>query len=168
MVEEGPSEEELARKACIKERQGQRLRDMAEAKRSSRINELENELQGLEFLSRQLEQVDDDDISSFLEATGYTSKQEVESAHTKAAQSLRKAKGEPKLEQGENDDKLESSGSDKFPLVNIPDDMLSPEQVGLHILSIKRRSIISSFQCILISETCVLNFLPLEVVHYFF
>ncbi|XP_057978938.1 actin-related protein 5 isoform X2 [Malania oleifera] len=123
--EEPPSEEEIARKAAIKEKQGQRLREMAEAKRSSRINELENELQGLEFLIGQLEQVDEDDIPSFLVQTGYVSKQEIESSLAKVAQSLRKAKGE----QVEAEEKAEPSTTDKFPLINIPDNMLSPEQL---------------------------------------
>lgn len=45
-----PSEEELARRAAIKEKQGQRLRDMANAKRSSKIADLEANVQGLEYL----------------------------------------------------------------------------------------------------------------------
>jgi hypothetical protein len=44
------SEEELARKAAIKEKQGQRLRDMANAKRESKIADLEANVQGLEYL----------------------------------------------------------------------------------------------------------------------
>lgn len=47
---EQPSEEELARKAAIKEKQGQRLRDMANAKRESKIADLEANVQGLEYL----------------------------------------------------------------------------------------------------------------------
>lgn len=125
-VEEPPSEEELARKAAIRERQGQRLREMAEAKRSSRINELENELNGLEFLLQQLEQVEDGDIPSFLANTGYSSKQEIDSAILKVSASLRKTKGEPKAEQCENDD---ASNIEKYPLINVPDNMLNPDQL---------------------------------------
>lgn len=44
------SEEELARKAAIKEKQGQRLREMANAKRESKIADLEANVQGLEYL----------------------------------------------------------------------------------------------------------------------
>ncbi|XP_043816927.1 actin-related protein 5 isoform X2 [Manihot esculenta] len=128
-VEEPPSEEEIARKAAIKERQGQRLREMAEAKRSSRINELENQLRGMEFLLQQLEQVEEDEIPSFLKDTGYVSKQEIESSLVKVTQSLRKAKGEPKAEQTEVEEKSDSSMNEKFPLVNIPDNMLTPEQL---------------------------------------
>lgn len=127
-TEEPPSEEEIARKAAIKEKQGQRLREMAEAKRSSRINELENEVRGLEFLLHQLVQVAEDDIPSFLSETGYISKQEIESALTKATQSLRKAKGEPKDEQAEAEDHADAI-NEKFHLINVPDDVLSPEQV---------------------------------------
>ncbi|XP_030469755.1 actin-related protein 5 isoform X2 [Syzygium oleosum] len=129
VVEEGPSEEELARRAAIKERQGQRLREMAEAKRSSRINELENELRGLAFLLKQLEQVGQEDAPSFLAETGYASKQEIESAHAKATQSLRKAKGEPKAEQVDSDEKIDPSADEKFSLLNVPDHMLSSEQL---------------------------------------
>lgn len=128
-TEEPPSEEEIARKAAIKEKQGQRLREMAEAKRSSRINELENESHGLEFLLKQLEQVEEPDIPSFLSATGYVSKKEVESALVKVRQSLLKTKGEPKGEQAELDEKTDPAGSERFPLLNIPDNMLTSEQV---------------------------------------
>ncbi|KAK2637323.1 hypothetical protein Ddye_032115 [Dipteronia dyeriana] len=121
-TEEPPSEEEIARKAAIKERQGQRLREMAEAKRSSRINELENQLHGLDFLLQQLEQVEENDIPSFLATTGYVSKQEIEASISKATQSLRKAKGE----QAEIE---ESSTGEKYPLIHIPDHMLSLEQL---------------------------------------
>lgn len=124
-VEEPPSEEEVARKAALKERQGQRLRDMAEAKRFSRINELENEVKGLEFLLEQLRQVNEQNYSAFLAETGYGSKQEVESALAKATQSLRKAKGE----QVENGDNMDPSTTEKYNLVNVPDEMLTPEQL---------------------------------------
>lgn len=124
-VEEPPSEEEIARKAAIKERQGQRLREMAEAKRSTRINELENQLRGLEFLLQQLEQVEESEIPYFLKDTGYVSRQEIETALAKATQSLRKVKGEPKGEQAEVEEKTD----EKYPLVNIPDNMLTQDQL---------------------------------------
>ncbi|OMO59046.1 Actin-related protein [Corchorus capsularis] len=127
-TEEPPSEEELARKAAIRERQGQRLREMAEAKRSSRINELENQLHGLEFLLQQINQVQEEEIPAFLSETGYVSKQEIEATLNKVSQSLRKAKGEPKAEQAENE-KADSSAAEKYPLINVPDNMLTPEQV---------------------------------------
>ncbi|XP_052186914.1 actin-related protein 5 isoform X2 [Diospyros lotus] len=124
-VEEPPSEEEIARKAALKEKQGQRLREMAEAKRISRINELENEVKGLEFLLQQLKHVEESDIPSFLSETGYVSKQEIESAFAKVTQSLRKAKGE----QVETEEKTEPSTAEKYSLINIPDNMLTPEQL---------------------------------------
>lgn len=126
-TEEPPSEEEIARKAAIKEKQGQRLREMAEAKKSSRINELENELQGLEFLLRQLASVGENDIPSFLSATGYVSRGEIEAALSKVTQALRKAKepkSEPKVEQID----IEEASTEKYPLISIPDNMLTPEQ----------------------------------------
>ncbi|XP_027163854.1 actin-related protein 5 isoform X1 [Coffea eugenioides] len=124
-AEEQPSEEELARKAALKERQGQRLREMAEAKRSSRINELENDIRGLEFLLKQLKQVEENNVPAFLRETGYASKQEIESNLAKAIQSLRKAKGE----QVETEEKMDASMADKYNLVNVPDDVLTPEQL---------------------------------------
>lgn len=104
---------------------------MAEAKRNSRINELENELKGLEFLLSQLEKVEECDVARFLSQTGYISKQEIESALMKVTQSLRKAKGEPKGEQSEIDEKTDLSANEKFPLINVPDNMLTPEQVWI-------------------------------------
>ncbi|PNY13280.1 actin-related protein 5-like [Trifolium pratense] len=123
-VEAPPSEEEIARKAANKERQGQRLREMAEAKRSSKINELENELRGLEFLLNQLGHFQESDIPSFLAETGYVSRQEVESARSKVVQSLRKQKGE----QPESE-KPDVPSNEKYTLINIPDDMLTAEQL---------------------------------------
>ncbi|CAH9100652.1 unnamed protein product [Cuscuta europaea] len=125
LVEEPPSEEEIARKAALKEKQSQRLREMAEAKRSSRINELENELKGLELLLKELNQVEEEDIPSFVASRGYASKREVESAISKATQSLRKAKGE----QVPNEDKVEPSAAEKYYLIDVPDDQLSAEQL---------------------------------------
>ncbi|KAG4964783.1 hypothetical protein AAZX31_14G065600 [Glycine max] len=119
-IEEPPSEEEIARKAAIKEKQGQSLREMAEAKRSSEINELENELHGLEFLWHQLEQVEESKVPSFLAETGYGSRQEIESARNIVMQSLQKAKGEPKNEQDATE-KVDPATNDS--LINIPDEV---------------------------------------------
>ncbi|XP_058186010.1 actin-related protein 5 isoform X1 [Rhododendron vialii] len=124
-TEEPPSEEEIARKAALKEKQGQRLREMAEAKRTSRINELENECKGLEFLLHQLKHVKDSDIPSFLSETGYVSKQEIEAALVKVTQSLRKAKGE----QADTEEKTDPTSTEKYSMVDIPDNMLTPEQL---------------------------------------
>ncbi|XP_021855461.1 actin-related protein 5 isoform X2 [Spinacia oleracea] len=124
-VEEQPSAEEIARKAAYKEKQGQRLREMAESKRASRINELENELRGLDFLLRQVEKVDDDSVPEFLSDTGYLSKQEIESSISKVNQSLRRTK----REQVELEEKAEAATAEKFPLVDVPDNMLTPEQL---------------------------------------
>lgn len=124
-ADEPPSEEELARKAALKEKQSQRLREMAEAKRSSKINELENELKGLEFLLEELKDTEDDQIVSFLESRGYTSKREVEAAFAKVTQTLRKAKGE----QVPSDEKADASAAEKYYLIDIPDEELSAEQV---------------------------------------
>lgn len=125
-----PSVEEIARKAAIKERQGQRLREMAAAKRVSRISELETEQHGLEYLLQQLDNVSEHEVSSFLAETGYVSKEEIESAVLRVTQSLRKAKGE----QLELDEKIEPPSAEKYPLLNIPDNMLTPEQVSKVLL----------------------------------
>lgn len=125
-VEEPPSEEEIARKAALKEKQSQRLREMAEAKRSSKINELENELKGLEFLLEELKDIEEEDeIVLFLASRGYASKREVESAFAKVTQSLRKAKGE----QVPSEEKVDISAAEKYYLIDIPDDELSAEQL---------------------------------------
>lgn len=129
-VEEAPSEEEIARKAALREKQGQRLREMAEAKKFNRINDLENETRDLEMLSQRLRHVAEDDVASILAKTVYNSKQEVESALSKATQSLRKAKGEPV----ESVEKMDASSSEKYNLISVPDEMLTPEQVLLYML----------------------------------
>lgn len=124
-MEEAPSEEEIARKAALREKQGQRLREMAEAKRFNRINDLENEIRDLEMLLQRLRNATEHDIPSILAKTIYTSKQDVESALAKATQSLRKAKGEPV----ESVEKMDPSSAEKYNLINVPDEMLTPEQV---------------------------------------
>ncbi|KAL3630404.1 Actin-related protein 5 [Castilleja foliolosa] len=124
-VEEAPSEEEIARKAALKEKQGQRLREMAEAKRFNKINDLENEMRDLELLLERLRDAAEIDIPSILGKTVYTSKQEVESALVKATQSLRKAKGEPV----ESVEKTDIFSAERFNLVNVPDETLTPEQI---------------------------------------
>ncbi|KAF9603167.1 hypothetical protein IFM89_034500, partial [Coptis chinensis] len=123
-TEERPSEEEIARKAAIKEKQGQRLRDLAALKKTNRISELETELEGLEFLLKELENVKESEVQAFLSRTSYVSKQEIESAIVRVTQSLRRSKGEP----AEVEEKTESSATEKYPLINISDNMLSPEQ----------------------------------------
>ncbi|KAL0918074.1 hypothetical protein M5K25_010062 [Dendrobium thyrsiflorum] len=123
--EDAPSEEELARKAALKEKQGQRLRDIAAAKKSTRISELEHKLHGLEDLVQQLDEVEDEELYSILSATDYNSKQEIESAVHRVTQSLRKARGEP----CESEEKVDASLSEKYPLISIPDNMLTPEQL---------------------------------------
>ncbi|KAF3333647.1 actin-related protein 5-like isoform X1 [Carex littledalei] len=126
--EEPPSEEELARKAAIREKQGQRLREMAAAKRSQKITDLENELHVLETLLSQLEQAEQPEVaSSILARSGYLSRQEIESAHFRVSQSLRKARGEPTGTVEDNADNVTSA--DKYPLVSIPDEMLTPDQL---------------------------------------
>ncbi|KAL5222231.1 hypothetical protein ABZP36_026944 [Zizania latifolia] len=123
--EEPPSEEELARKAALKEKAGQRLRDMAAAKRSQKIAELEKQLSYLEELMEQLDGAEEQEATSILGRSGYLSQQEIKSAILKATQSLRKAKGES----NGNEDKAEASGVDKYPLVSVPDETLTPEQL---------------------------------------
>ncbi|KAL6008660.1 Actin-related protein 5 [Asimina triloba] len=102
-----PAMKEIARKAAIKERQGQRLREMASAKRTSRITELETELQGLEFLLQQMERVLGHEITSFLAETGCIQARN------------RGFLGEPL----EVDEKIEPSSAEKYQLLNVPDDM---------------------------------------------
>ncbi|XP_078446838.1 actin-related protein 5 isoform X2 [Wolffia australiana] len=123
--EEPPTEEELARKAAQKERQAQRLREMAAAKRSSKIADLEGTIGSLEELLGLLDSAEDDEAVALLLDRGYTSREEVESAASKAVQSLRKLKGEPL----DPDEKPEAHQEDKYTLVNVPDHMLTPEQL---------------------------------------
>ncbi|KAI3891706.1 hypothetical protein MKX03_031956 [Papaver bracteatum] len=116
--EPAPSAEEIARKASIREKKGQRLRDMAAGTKSSKISELENELHGLEFLLQQLSGVEEADIPSFLSTTGYVSKQEIESAIAKVTKW--KIKPEP-------------FNAEKYPIVDVPDNMLTQDQVAIYV-----------------------------------
>jgi hypothetical protein len=75
-----------------------------------------------------MEQLDDSDEieeASILSRTGYLSQQEIKSDILKVTQSLRKAKGES----NGNEVNADASGADKYPLVSVPDEMLTPEQV---------------------------------------
>ncbi|CAO2193607.1 unnamed protein product [Urochloa humidicola] len=123
--EEPPSEEELARKAAYKEKAGQRLRNIAAQKRSRKIEELENQLSDLEVLMEQLDEADESEATAILGKTRFLSQQDVKSAILKAAQSLRKAKGESNADE----EKADASAADKYPLVSVPDEELTPEQL---------------------------------------
>ncbi|XP_066308432.1 actin-related protein 5-like [Miscanthus floridulus] len=123
--DEPPSEEELARKAALKEKASQRLRDMAAAKRSQKIVELEKQLSYLEEVMEQLDEAEEQEATAILGRSGYLSQQEIKSAILKATQSLRKAKGES----NGNDEKTDASAADKYPLVSVPDETLTPEQL---------------------------------------
>uniref|UniRef100_M4F113 Actin-related protein 5 n=1 Tax=Brassica campestris TaxID=3711 RepID=M4F113_BRACM len=74
------------------------------------------------------DQVEEDDIPSFLSDTGYASRQELESTVSKVTQALRKARGEPKDETDEFEENTDSN--EKYPLINVPDNMLTPEQAS--------------------------------------
>jgi actin-related protein 5 len=125
---EQPSEEELARRAAIKEKQGQRLREMASAKRSSKIADLETEIDGLEYLLQELDDAEDAKAeASLLGPSSFGSREEVQAALAKATMSLRKAKGEPiDLKKVEDDIPM----SEKYPLLEVPNSLLTPEQVS--------------------------------------
>ncbi|KAG2587029.1 actin-related protein 5-like [Panicum virgatum] len=123
--EEPPSEEELARKAALREKAGQRLREMAAAKRSQKIVELEKQLSYLEEITEQLDEAEESESTAILGRSGYLSQQEIKSAILKATQSLRKAKGES----NGNEEKADASAADKYPLVSVPDEELTPEQI---------------------------------------
>ncbi|KAH7442550.1 hypothetical protein KP509_03G093800 [Ceratopteris richardii] len=125
-VEEKPSEEELARKAAIKEKQSQRLRDMAAAKRSYKIADLEAEIQGLEQLLDDLDNVEEADVDSILTGSGYSSRREIEAALSKSSISLKKAKGEFVKIEKEPEKELDP---EKYPLLDVPNEMLTPEQL---------------------------------------
>ncbi|KAK3160330.1 hypothetical protein QOZ80_1BG0058120 [Eleusine coracana subsp. coracana] len=123
--EELPSEEELARKAALKEKAGQRLREMAAQKRSQKIAGLEEKISSLEELLEQLDEADEDEAAAILGRSGYLSPQEIKSDILKCTQALRKAKGES----NGNEDKSDVSGVDKYPLLSVPDETLTPEQL---------------------------------------
>lgn len=98
---------------------------MAAAKRSQKIAELEKQLSYLEELMEQLDGAEEEEATAILGRSGYLSQQEIKSAILKATQSLRKAKGES----NGNEEKADASGVDKYPLVSVPDETLTPEQV---------------------------------------
>jgi actin-related protein 5 len=124
---EQPSEEELARRAAIKEKQGQRLREMAFAKRSSKIADLETEIEGFEYLLQELDDAEDAKAeASLLGPSSFGSREEVQAALAKATMSLRKAKGEPvDIKKVEDDIPM----SEKYPLLEVPNSLLTPEQL---------------------------------------
>jgi actin-related protein 5 len=98
---------------------------MAAAKRSQKIEGLEKKLSELEDIMEQLDDSDEIEETAILSRTGYLSQQEVKSNILKVTQSLRKAKGES----NGNEENADASGADKYPLVSVPDEMLTPEQV---------------------------------------
>ncbi|CAL4977768.1 unnamed protein product [Urochloa decumbens] len=123
--EEPPSEEELARKAASKEKAGQRLREIAAGKRAKKIVDLEKQLSDLEELMDQLDEAEESEATAILVKNKFLSQQDVKSAILKATQSLRKAKGESNADE----EKADASAADRYPLVSVPDEELTPEQL---------------------------------------
>ncbi|KAL3684199.1 hypothetical protein R1sor_002221 [Riccia sorocarpa] len=123
---EAATEEEIARKAAIREKQGQRLREMAAAKRSSKIADLEIEVAGLEQLLQNLD-VADEDTDALLAESGYLSRDEIQSALTKASVSLKKLKGEAVQPEPEKVD--DTPDKEKYPLLDVPNSLLTAEQL---------------------------------------
>ncbi|EFJ08550.1 hypothetical protein SELMODRAFT_131582 [Selaginella moellendorffii] len=123
---EQPTEDQLARKAALREKQGQRLREMAAAKRSSKLADLENEVEYLKNLLQDLDGLENGQEDSLLAEAGFTSKQEVQISLNKAVSALRKAKGESIEAEKDSDD---IPLSEKYPLLEIADNLLSEEQL---------------------------------------
>jgi actin-related protein 5 len=101
---------------------------MAFAKRSSKIADLETEIEGLEYLLQELDDAEDAKAeASLLGPSSFGSREEVQAALTKATMSLRKAKGEPvDIKKVEDDIPM----SEKYPLLEVPNSLLTPEQVS--------------------------------------
>eukprot|EP00897_Mesotaenium_endlicherianum_P003885 jgi/Mesen1/3524/ME000197S02546 len=130
------SEEEIARKAAVKERAAQRLRDMAAAKRAAKAAELEVTLQGLEELQRQVAGLEDDsEATQALSGAGLSSAQELQAQVVKTSMALRKARGEDVDEEEERAAEAAAAAaadvpdSVKYPLLAIDDKDLAPEQI---------------------------------------
>lgn len=132
--EEPPSEEELARKAALKEKAGQRLREYAANKRYEKIVGLEKNLSDLEKIMEKLDEAEESDRPAILSKSKYHSQQDVKSAILKTTKELRKAKGES----NGNEEKADAPAADKYPLVSVPDEELTPEQVCVCSVIINR------------------------------
>ena len=99
---------------------------MAAAKKLTKIADVEENLGSLEDLLSQLDDAGDgQEAAAILHSRGYMSREEIESTVSKLAQSLRKLKGE----NVEPEEKPEVNLEEKYPLVNVPDTMLTPDQV---------------------------------------
>eukprot|EP00850_Spirogloea_muscicola_P017648 SM000154S01383 [mRNA] locus=s154:30526:33709:- [translate_table: standard] len=117
--------EELARRAAAKEKNVQRLRDMAAQKRVSKVAILQDELAKLEQVRDRVQVLEGQDATEQLLRAGISGGfHELESSLEKARSRLRKAKGD-KVEEPQR----QLPDLEDYPLLNAPDSELTPEKL---------------------------------------
>ncbi|CAI5483418.1 unnamed protein product [Closterium sp. Yama58-4] len=145
---QGPSEEELARRAANKERAGQRLRDMAAAKRAAKraaeLEEVEGEVEGLRAVIEDVEDgAEGREAIMLLSRVRCATLSEARAKLAKSMATLRKLRGqegEGEGEEGEGEGEEGETGSvaggaeeqDEsvlYPLLDIPDTELTAEEL---------------------------------------
>eukprot|EP00850_Spirogloea_muscicola_P006976 SM000034S12730 [mRNA] locus=s34:458727:461937:+ [translate_table: standard] len=118
--------EELARRAAAKEKNVQRLRDMAAQKRVSKVAILQDQLAKLEQLRDRVQVLEGQDATEQLLRAGVPGGfQELDSSMEKARSRLRKAKGE----KVEDEPQRQLPDTEDYPLLNAPDSQLAPEKI---------------------------------------
>ncbi|CAI6006418.1 unnamed protein product [Closterium sp. NIES-65] len=145
---QGPSEEEVARRAANKERAGQRLRDMAAAKRAAKraaeLEEVEGEVEGLRAVIEDVEDgAEGREAIMLLSRVRCATLSEARAKLAKSMATLRKLRGEEgegEGEEGEGEGEERETGSvaggaeeqDEsvlYPLLDIPDADLTAEEL---------------------------------------
>ncbi|CAI5499528.1 unnamed protein product, partial [Closterium sp. Naga37s-1] len=145
---QGPSEEEVARRAANKERAGQRLRDMAAAKRAAKraaeLEEVESEVEGLRAVIEDVEDgAEGREAIMLLSRVRCATLSEARGKLAKSLATLRKLRGEEgegEGEEGEGEGEEGETGSvaggaeeqDEsvlYPLLDIPDADLTAEEL---------------------------------------
>jgi len=115
------SEEEIKRKQEMRHEQGQRLRELVQKKRDDKLKSMERELEELEKLLF-LKETDKYQFEETLLSNGFTNQEELQKRINKILTKINNNKDSKDEEVIVEEDK-------KWPLLNIPDEDLSEEQM---------------------------------------
>ncbi|CCE86447.1 Piso0_004937 [Millerozyma farinosa CBS 7064] len=116
------SEEELAKQAQKKREQGKRLQEQAQQKRLEKLLQKEQELQYYNNLKSELEELPPNEAQRRLEAEEFEDMNDFKKYVTNLEKSIKRSKNQ---DMGNE----EVDEVDQWPLINIPDDQLSPEEI---------------------------------------
>ncbi|ODV59431.1 actin-related protein ARP5 [Ascoidea rubescens DSM 1968] len=120
------TEEELKRIAEKRKESGRRLQEQAQKSRLEKLIQKEKDYEYYTKLKNSLEELNKKQIIHTLEAEGFDDESDFKKYYNNLEKSIKRAR---KADIGGNNDEIESETPPEFPLVDIPDDQLTEDQI---------------------------------------